>query len=616
MMSRMGKKTPICRPNKGEKKITSTSSPISQTRLLLVWSVFGVATLGLLGRLYQLQVVDQAKFKNLAVKQQTSQLKVYTPRRPIVDSRGNIIATDRLVYTLYAHPIMFLRQNQSRQSIAAKLADILPDLTEKEILAKLQTKNTGIPLARNLSESVAESINSLRVPSPQSATQLVKVEGLDLEKTYTRFYPHQKLFAEIIGYLDGERQPQAGVELSQDKLLRREAPKILLRRTGDKKWMPGDLPADKAKKTDAMRLQLTIDLRLQRTVRNVLQAQMQKYRAKRGAVIVMNVQDGSIAAMTSEPTYNPNEYYKYPINLFKNWAITDLYEPGSTFKPINIAIALDAGVINGKEIINDPGKIKIGGWDIFNHNYHSSGANGQVSITRILEVSSNIGMIKVMSRLQPLEYYQKLQELGLTEPMDTDLPGYTPGYLKRQAEFVNTEIEPATTAFGQGFSLTPLKLVQLHSAIANGGKLVTPHVIKGLADAEGYIHWRPRFIEKQVFSPTTSQKVLKMMESVVKNGSGKLAQIPGYSIAGKTGTAQKAKARGGYLPNAKITSFIASFPVESPRYTILAVVDEPQGGNTFGSTVAAPIVKSVIEAIIALEGIPPKIESKEAVKSP
>ncbi len=564
-------------------------SGLPQVRLLLVWGVLLVGVLGLGWRVYQLQIIQAPKLQEKARQQQMVNLRPYIPRRTIVDSQNNVLATDRLVYSLYAHPKLF---KTPKEKIAQKLAPILDRWTSQKLIEKFNQRESGIRIASALTEEVAKKITNL------------SLDGLELIEYYSRFYPQQKIVADAIGYVDRDRRGQAGVEYSQRQLLEYDLLTFRIRRAGNGAIMPASLP-EGLLDFDDLQLRLTLDLRLQRAARVALKQKMRYYNAKRGTVIVMDVKDGSLLALVCEPTYNPNQYFKYNIELFKNWAVTDLYEPGSTFKPINVAIALEAGVIKPHNFFYDSGKIKVDGWNIYNHDYHSRGGRGPMSIAKILQYSSNVGMIQIVRRMNKRDYYSSLKKLGLGESMGVDLPGDAPGYLKSEAEFTLRSIEAATASFGQGFSLTPLKLLQLHGAIANGGTLVTPHVVQGLADPQGHFHWQPSFTTKKVFSESTTRAVLEMMETVVTKGSGEPAQIEGYRIAGKTGTAQKASPWGGYLPNAKITSFVAILPVESPRYAVVAVIDEPKGSNTFGSTVAAPIVKSVMETLIAVKGIPP-----------
>ena len=616
-------------PNQPQKKSDRASQVF--WRSIFVWGVLVVSAIALTGRLYVLQIeeiIPVAKESELAQKdrngylsqiagktlqeiarsQQTTILRPYTPRRQIVDSQQNVLATDVITYKLYIHPNLFKRHRKvvSNEEVARQLADILETKTQAEFIAYFQNpKNKGVPFPENISESAVQKIRALNI------------DGLDVRKQYARVYPHKEMIAETIGYIndDEQRQPQAGIEYTQDKLLARKPRQLIMRRSNINFngrnipiYVPGDLDrANKSLPFDDLRLQLTIDLRLQQSARAALKAQMEQYEAQRGTVIVMDVSDGSILAMVCEPTYDPNQYQKYSdYSLFKNWAITDLYEPGSTFKPINIAIALDEGAITPQDKIEDTGTIEIGTDVVSNHDYEEKGAKGEITIPEILQYSSNVGMIKIMERIPPDIYYQRLQELGIEEKLELEIPWSTAGTLKDEIEFTVRDIEPATAAFGQGFSLTPLKLIQLHAAIANGGKLVTPHVVRGLSDFDGYLHYSLPKQETEIFDPETARIVLEMMETVVEDGSGNIVQIPDYRIAGKTGTSQKSdSSTGSYAENAKITSFVGLFPVEKPRYAVLAVVDEPVGEYTFGSTVAAPIVGEVIKAIIAHEGIKP-----------
>ena len=562
----------------------------------MVWGLLVAAAFGLGCRLYYLQIIRGEELLEKAREQQTVNLRPYIPRRSIVDDRGNVLATDRIVYELYAHPQQF---KITKEAIAEKLAKILNNHTANKLVEIFNRQKSGIRLAYALPEEAAEQVARL------------SLDGLELIEHYYRYYPQHETFANVVGYVKrGEHAGKAGIEYSQETLLERPLFKFQVSRYGNGAIIPEHVPPGSLK-VDQLKLQLTLNMRLQRAAKAALKEQIKKFDGKRGAAIVMDVRDGAILALVCEPTFNPNKYGQYDLELFRNWAVSDLYEPGSTFKPINVAIALDAKVIQPDTIINDTGKIKIDGWNIYNYDYwEDQKGRGEIDIATVLQYSSNVAMIKITQKLEKADYYQRLQDLGLKEKVGIDLPGDAPGYLKDKKLFTSKEIEAATAAFGQGFSLTPLKLIQLHAAIANGGKLVTPHLVRGLVDFEGQIHWHPNLKERTVFSPATSRTVLEMMETVVTEGSGKKAAIEGYRIAGKTGTAQKASPNGGYKPGAKIVSFVAILPVEDPRYVVLTLVDEPRKSNAYGSTVAAPIAKSIMEGLIAIEGLPPTTVKK------
>ena len=561
-------------------------SSLPLLRLLLVWLGLIAAMLGLVYKLYQLQVVNAPDLRAKAQRQQLVEWRPFIPRRPVIDRNSNVLAMDRPLHTLYAHPRMF---SQPPEKIASQLAAVI-NRPPEQLIELFQTRQTGIRVMPTISEDTAKQIAQLQI------------DGLEVVQQYSRHYPQQDLVADVVGYVDTDRQGQAGVERSQEKLLEPSVNPVKLRRTGNGSLISYHIPPGFVR-VDDLRLQLTIDRRLQQVAHSQLKQQLQKFSAKRGSVIVMDARDGAIRAIASQPSYDSNEYYKSDLGLFKNWVLSDLYEPGSTFKPLNVAIALETGVIKPDEVFPDPEVLKVGGWPIRNFEPDDRTA---LSVPQILQYSSNVGMVQIIQRLPPADYYNWLQRLGLGKAVGIDLPFEAPGQIKDKQQFVATPIEPATASFGQGFSLTPIQLVQLHAALANGGKLVTPHVVSGLIDAQGQSHWQPVFpTPKQVFSPEVTRTVLAMMETVVTQGSGTAAQIPGYRIAGKTGTAQKASSGGGYHSSAKITSFIGILPVESPRYVVLAVVDEPQKGIAFGSTVAAPIVKSVMDTLISIEQLPP-----------
>jgi cell division protein FtsI (penicillin-binding protein 3) len=377
-----------------------------------------------------------------------------------------------------------------------------------------------------------------------------------------------------------------------------------MRRGGDGTPLPDGLQPGSLYGDD-LRLQLTLDSRLQLVAHQAVAKQMKQWNAKRGVALVMDAQTGELLALASAPTYDPNRFWDYNPGIFREWSVQDLYEPGSTFKPINLAIALQEKAIDPKGTVNDVGQLSIGGWPIFNAD---RSAHGVIDFPTVLQVSSNVGMVGAMSHLKRDTFWRWLNTLGINDVPDTDLPGAVAGQLKSKEEFTSGPIEPATAAFGQGFSLTPLKLVQLHAMLANGGRLVSPHITRGLRSGDG-LATTPTQTGVQLLDPKVTRQVVDWMETVVQKGTGKGIAIPGYRIGGKTGTAQKAH-NGVYIPGARITSFVAILPVEQPRYVVLVVLDEPQGGNAYGSTVALPVARQIVEALLVLEKVPPSLPDR------
>ena len=562
--------------------------------MLAVYLVLAAALGGLAMRLAWLQVIDGQRLQARARAIQTHAVSPLGLRRTIVDRMGQLVALDEERFTLWAHPRYFNLPGDDPQAVrrpedvVARLAVVLAR-PRQELLKAIGTRKTGVKLATGLDPDTAQRVRELGI------------SGLDLEGYPQRIYPQGQLFANVVGFLNLERVAQAGLEQSRNRDLLRQETTFTMRRGADGTPLPDGIQAGSLYGDD-LRLQLTLDARLQQVAQQALVRQVKQWNAKRGAALVMDARTGEMLALASTPSYDPNRFWSYNPGLFREWSVQDLYEPGSTFKPINLAMALQEKAIDPKGTVHDVGQLSIGGWPIFN-NDHS--AYGVIDFPTVLQVSSNVGMVQAMSRVKHDRFWKWLHTIGIDDVPDTDLPGAVAGQLKSKAEFVGSPIEPATAAFGQGFSLTPLKLLQLHAMLANGGKLVSPHITSGLRSGDALAsHGDVRGV--QLLDPKITRIVINWMETVVQKGSGKGLQIPGYRIGGKTGTAQKAL-NGVYIPGARICSFVAVLPIEDPRYVVLVVVDEPQGGNAYGSTVAIPVAKQIVEALLVIEKIPPSL---------
>lgn len=580
------------RKSAGNRKRVLHLNPVPTARLIAVVSLLLIGLGGLAIRLGWLQVREGQKLEAKARQVQTEKLDPLGRRRSIVDREGRLLAIDEERITVWAHPRYFHipgddpGQRRSTREVANRLAPLLgldPDL----LVARMGKQRSGVKLATNLEPSIGSRLKALRI------------DGIDFEHGPQRIYPQGPLFANVVGFLNLERVPQAGLEQSLERDLRSQESSIGIRRGGDGTPLPDGLRAGSMFRDD-LKLQLTLDTRLQRVAQMELARQVKKWSAKRGVAMVMDARNGELLALTSVPTYDPNQFWRHKPGLFREWSVQDIYEPGSTFKPINVAIGLQEKVLNKFTRINDTGSLQIGGWPIFNND---KSAHGLIDLPTTLQVSSNVAMVKAMQKLKPAIYWQWLDRIGIGSAPDTDLPGAVSGQLKSRTTFIENPIEAATAAFGQGFALTPLKALQLHGMLVNGGKLVSPHITRGLRSGDNLATAGPAN-GLQMLDPAVCALVLNWLETVVEKGSGKASQVPGYRIGGKTGTAQKA-ANGVYISGARITSFVAHLPINDPRYVVLVVVDEPQGGNAYGSTVAAPVAKSIIEALLVIEQIPP-----------
>ena len=565
--------------------------PLDQRRFKFLYIFSLLLIFCLFGRLVKLQVFNASDLQRKARLIQSSKTNALKKRRAIVDRNNRLIAYDKPLYKLWAHPKYFnfpgdsINRVRSIEEVTEKLSPIL-DINGEILLSKFNNKMSGIKLLDKISEEKAEKIKNLQI------------SGLDLFKYSQRYYPQGELYSNLVGFVNDENKGSAGLELHLDNQIKVFNKSNLIKRGGDGTPLPDNsAPGDFV--SDYKSLGLTIDSKLQKASFNALSKQVSKWKAKKGFAIVMDVNNGRILSLVTVPSYDPNKFWQYDSELFRGWYSQDLFEPGSTFKPINLALALEEKVIQKDGVVEDIGKINVGGWTL--SNWDKKG-NGYIDYPKVLQVSSNVGMVKIMQNLDPTIYWDWLKNLGINKNLETDLFESTAGQLKRKDLFVNQSIEPAVTSFGKGFSISPLKLLQLHAALANGGYEVTPHVTSTFEERVD----KNKIQKKQFFSHEVSKTVLEWMESVVDKGSGSGVKIEGFRIAGKTGTSQKAL--NGSYTSKKVCSFVATLPVNDPKYAVLVVVDEPSKSYAYGSTVAVPVAKEIIESLIVIEKIPPKIK--------
>ncbi|WP_287131349.1 penicillin-binding protein 2 [Candidatus Cyanaurora vandensis] len=620
-------------------------SPRPQTkkevwRYWLVGAALVLAPVGLGVRAWSLSQNPDLRVR--AVDQQTRPLDPFIPRLTMVDRRQNILATDQVLYTLYAHPRVFYTEakkqveqtqrgepqpgliqatfSQQTQVAARLLAPLLKQPAPALLALLRDQKESTVVLSRRVDEATFRRIQSLIIPRtlvedkllPSYLAQNFKekvpkltIPGLEFQTRRQRIYPLGTDVAPIVGFVDYDGKGRAGIEQYYEKQMVVDRPAQAVSINGFGQLLAAAPPRPLLDEQLHHRLRLTLDARLQNTANRALSKGMTLYKAKRGTAIVMDPQSGAILALAVAPSYDNNNFALYAKNpkVFRPWPVTEIYEPGSTFKPVNIALALDSGKVKANDVVYDPGSMTLSRRTI--RNFDGKG-RGSLSVTKVLQVSNNIGMVKLMQKMGAADYYDRLRGIGIGKASGVDLPNEAAGVFKDRAQFIRYPIEAATPAFGQGVTMTPLQLLRFHCAIANGGLLVTPHVVEALTDENGRVI-RPftPAPSKRIFSAESARQVRQMLVQVVEGGSGKPAQIPGYWVGGKTGTAQKVLANGrGYVAGQRVTSFVGHFPGDAPRYVVLVVFDEPPG-RAFGGTTAAPVVHEILTELVGFEGIKP-----------
>ena len=557
---------------------------IQNNRIKLIFLIVVLVFIIIIIRVFCLQVVEYRKLNTLAENLWSRNLPVGADRGRILDRNGKVIAGNVTTSSLVLIP----NQIKNKEEVSKKLAEVLGvsyDEMYKHVSKKVSIERVH-PEGRDLSYEISEKINNF------------KYDGVYLLKETKRYYPYKETLSHVIGYVGIDNQGLSGLELLYDKYLTGTNGSIKYFSDGKGKKLV--LPEIYETPTSGMDINLTIDLDLQLILENELTNAEKKYNVEGAIGIVMDPKTGEILAMSNRPTFDPTNYQNYSIETInRNLAIWSSYEPGSTFKILTVAAAVNEGKINlFEDTYFDTGSIRVDGGVL--HCWKHKG-HGQQTFLEVIENSCNPGFVVMGNKLGKETLFDYIYRFGFGKKTGIDLNGEGKGILF-DLEKVGP-LELATTSFGQGVSVTALQQVEAVSAIINNGNMYTPFVVKSISDYEtGTIikETKPNLKGKNLIKEESSKLVRYALESVVANGSGHNAYIEGYRIGGKTGTAQKVGQDGKYMVGNYILSFIGFMPADDPKYVVYIALDGAKGVTQYGGTASAPIAKNIFNGIINL----------------
>lgn len=522
-------------------------------------------------RAFSLQVLQVSEWNERAERQHQKTIPLTAQRGTIFDCNGDALALSMEVDSIYAEP----RKIVDREAVARQLASIL-NLPQAAVRAKLSGERGFVWIKR-------------QVPPDQSRRlQNLKLEAVGVTKEHQRFYPNSSVGAQLIGFTGLDPKGLEGLEAYYDKSLLGRGGYLVMERDALGRGIGAGMPEVQGA-TRGNNLHLTIDENLQYIAERELAVAVKEYSARAGAVVVIEPDTGRILALANQPDFNPNAFFRYKPKDWRNRVVGDTFEPGSTMKVFLMASALNEGVVSPNQLIHcENGSYRVGGRTI-----HDTHPHGLLTAEDVLKVSSNIGSAKIGKMLERKRLYENLRNFGFGQKSGVDLPGEENGVLRDPSRWF--EIDLATISFGQGISVTPLQLATATAAIANGGYLMEPYVVEKVTDSEGQVvsERQPKVV-RQVISSDVAARVARMMETVTADdGTGIKARVPGFRVAGKTGTAQKVDpVTGGYSADKRVASFVGFAPAEDPRLVVLVMIDEPRG-QVYGGLVAAPVFSRV-----------------------
>ncbi len=583
---------------------------MSKKRIVLVLVLASVLFFGLTMRTAYLQLIKGDWLSSKAMEQQTREVPIPAKRGTIYDRNMKELAVSATKYTVWCKPV----EVKDKEEAAKVLAPILEK--EYDEVHKLVTKSNMalVKIQKWIDDETATKIREAKIP------------GIWVAEDNQRYYPYGNFAPYVLGHTSDDAQGIAGVEMQYNKELQGTDGKLIISTDASGR----EIPQGTEKYYEPQQgngVILTMDEVIQHYTEKAVQKAYELNNAKRVTVVAMDPKTGDILSMASKPDYDPNQprtpiypYFEEELDkysdkekikgLFAMWrnpAVSDTYEPGSTFKLVTSAAGLEENVVKEDDKFVCNGTVTVGGRTLKCWRHYNP--HGEQTFAEGVQNSCNPVFIEVGNRLGVEKLYNYIEGFGFMEKTGIDLPGEGKGLLHNEKNVGPVEL--ATISFGQANSVTPVQLIRAISAIANDGKLMEPRVIKGYTDNQGnIIEEIDPIMSRQVISEETSKEIMDIAESVVRLGSGKAAYIPGYKIGGKTGTAQKV-IDGRYAQGKYITSFIGVAPTDDPQIVVLAIVDEPTGVMAFGSTTAGPIVKEVMQDSLKYLGVEEKYTEEE-----
>ncbi len=545
---------------------------IHPARHAIVLGILGCAVLVMVWRAFDLQIVDTDFLQGQGDARHLRTIAVAAHRGMITDRNGEPLAISTPVDSVWANPGE-MQASDGQWLALGRLLGLDAGYLRERVASRAGRE--FVYLKRRLNPEVAREVMALGIP------------GVSLQREYRRFYPAGEVAAHVVGFTNIDDVGQEGLELAYDEWLRGTPgrKRVLKDRLG-RIVENVERVAEPAPGKD---LKLSLDLRLQYLAYRELKTAVRLHKARSGSAVILDAATGEVLAMVNQPSYNPNSPSRPGGGQYRNRAVTDVFEPGSTVKPLTVAAALEAGKYRPDTIIETaPGRFRVG------RNMIRDSANyGAIDVTTVIQKSSNVGASKIALSLDPEQLWGMFSRVGFGSVTGSSFPGEAGGKLSDYMGW--HEIEQATISFGYGLAVTTLQLARAYAVLADHGRL-KPASLFPVTDAVR---------AEQVLSPGVAAQVVSMMESVVtRRGTGLLAHVRGYRVAGKTGTVQKT-GRGGYSDERYIALFVGMAPASDPRLVMAVVVDEPRGEEYYGGRVAAPVFSSVMTGALRLLGVPP-----------